>query len=226
MGEHRGHLRRLDQLGHLAWREAKRLRSMAVGPEEYVLAILHPEASESLAARALRDCDISRDALAELTESKSSQEQVEGGPQLNPAAYRFLGTAEGIAAGMGAPEVTAEHVLAAFLWDPHHSSRLERIGASREEVRIRLVELGAEFPPAGLPAPDPRRWGPKVDVRLEELEVLLRELPYVLPGDARMSFNHDWDTAWIATTEGVDLVACIPRALARHQRLNLPSEDG
>lgn len=226
MGEYRGHLRRLDHLAHLASREAKRLRSTAIGPEEYVLAILHPEAGESIAARALRDCGISREALAELTEPKRSREEIEGGPQRNPAAYFFMGTAEGIAAGLGASEVTPEHVVLAFLWDPNRSSRqLERLGASREQVRSRLAELGVELPQAELPVPDPRRWGPKVDVSLDQLWILLRELPYVLPQDAGLSFNHDWKKGWIAATEGVDLVVYIPRALARHRRLNLPPED-
>jgi hypothetical protein len=199
---------------------------MAVGPEEYVLAILHPEAGESIAARALKDCGISREALAELAEPKRSKEEIEGGPQLNPAAYAFKGRAEGIAAGMGATEVLPEHVLLAFLWDPDRSMRqLEQFGASREQVRARLAELGVDLPQGELPPPDPRRWGPRVDVSLEELQILLRELPHVMPQDARMSFNHDWSTGWIAATEGVDLAVYIPRAVARHKRMRLPPEN-
>jgi len=225
VGEYRGHLRQLDHLGHLAWREAKRLLLMAVGPEEYVLAILHPEAGESIAAHALRDCDISREALAELTEPKRGKEEIEGGPQLNPAAYGFRGRAEGIAAGLGAPEVMPEHVLLAFLWDPDRSLRLEQVGASREQLRDRLAELGVALPQGELPPPDPRRWGPKVDVSFVELKILRGELPYVLPADAQLAFNHDWSKGWIAATEGVDLAAYIPRAMARHRRKLPPEQD-
>lgn len=225
MGEFRGHLRRLDHLGHLAWREAKRLGATAIGPEEFVLAILHPEAGESIAARALRYCGLSRETLAELTEPKRTREKIEGGPQRNPAAYLLKGRAEGIAAGLGAPEVAPEHVLLAFLWDPRSSGELERLGASRENVRARLAELGGELPQAELPVPDPRRWGPRVDVPLAELCILVRELPNVLPQGASLSFNHDWKTGWVASTEGVNLAAHIPRALARHRRLNLPPEE-
>lgn len=226
MGGYRGHLRRLDHVRTLAWREAKRLHSTAIGPEEFVLAILHPEAGESIAARALRDCGISREALARLTEAKRSEEEIEGGPQLNPAAYRFEGTAEGIAAGLGALEATPEHLILAFIWDPDWSSpQLEQVGTSREAVRSRLAELGVELPQAELPVPDPRRWGPRVDVPLDELWILLRELPYVLPRGAQFSFNHDWKKGWLRPTEGVDLAVYIPRALARHRRLNLPPEE-
>lgn len=50
----------------------------------------------------------------------------------------------------------------------------------------------------------------------------MRELHYVLPPGAQLTFNYDWENAWIGATEGVDLAGHIPRALARHRRLNLP----
>jgi ATP-dependent Clp protease ATP-binding subunit ClpA len=62
MGDYRVHLRELDRLAHLAWQEAKRLRSTVIGPEEFLLAILHPEAGDSVAARALHECGVTREA--------------------------------------------------------------------------------------------------------------------------------------------------------------------
>jgi hypothetical protein len=216
--EFRDHLNELDRLRRLAWSEAKRLGSMVIGPTELVLAILHPDAGDSAAARALRDCGIGRDELGELTALKANGEAIEGGPQLNPAAYGMLGMAEGIAAGNGATEVTADHVLLAFLWEPSRSEGvLERFGSSRELVLRSLAELGVDLPQDELPPPDPRRWGPSVDVPLDELMMLVRELPYVLPADAQIRFNHDRKKGWIAATEGIDLPTYIPRALARHQ---------
>lgn len=126
---------------------------MAIGPEEYLLAILHPEAGDPIAARALHDCGVGREALTELVKPKQSPEVVEGGPQLNPAAYQLMSLAEGIAAGLGAPEVTLEHVLLAFLWDPRSDAQFELLGSSRARVRGRLAKLGIDVPQAELPPP-------------------------------------------------------------------------
>jgi Clp amino terminal domain, pathogenicity island component len=216
--EFREHVKGLDRLLRLATSEAKRLESSVIGPVELVLAILHPDAGDSAAARALRHCGVGRDELSELTALTGAALEIEDGPQLNPAAYRMLGMAEGIAAAGGAAEVTADHVLLAFLWEPAFSHGVfERYGSSRELVRARLAELGVDLPQEALPPPDPRRWGPRVDVTLEELPVLIRELPYVLPQGASISFNHDRKKGWIAATEGVDLPTYIPRAIARHR---------
>lgn len=178
-----------------------------------------------MAAQALRDCGIDREAVAELTEHKRSAREIEGGPQLNPAAYQLMSLAEGMAAGLGALEVMTEHVLLAFLWEPNWSRRLPGDWcSSREQVQARLADLGIRLPQAELPPADPRRWGPKVDVPLEELWILLCELPYVMPAGAQVSFNHNWKTGWIAATEGVDLAVHVPRALARHRRMHRPPE--
>ncbi len=170
----------------------------------------------------MRDCGADREDVAELATWKRSEQEIEGGPQLNPAAYQLMSLAEGMAAGLGAPEVMPEHVLLAFLWDPGWSGR-QRF--SRERLSARLAELGIRLPQAELPPVDPRRWGPRVDVPLDELWILLRELPYVMPPGAQLSFNHDWRKGWIVATEGVDLAVYVPRARARHRRLHLPNAD-
>lgn len=210
----------------MAWKEAKRLRSTAFGPEEFLLAILHPDAeADTIAARALRDCGIDRDALAELAKPRRSKQEIAGGPQINPAGYQLRSLAEGIAAGLGARAVTSEHVLLAFIWEPTWSSwQLERLGSSREQLKERLAALGVELPQQELPSPDPRKWGPKVDVTIDELWILLRELPYVMPQRAQLCFSHDWKQGSIGATEGVDLRVYIPRAFDRHRRLNLPPD--
>jgi hypothetical protein len=224
--EYREHLKEQDRLHHLAWSEARRLRSTIIGPEEFVLAILHPEAGDSVAAQALRDCGIGREAFAELTMPKRSKKEIHGGPQLNPAAYRLEGLAEGIAAGLGATEVRAEHILLAFLWEPYFSHWVfDKLGSSRELVRARLAELGVDLPQSELPPPDPRRWGPTVQVSLDELWILLRELGYVLPEGAQICFNHDGEKGRIQAIEGVDLGVYLPRALARHRRHSAQPQD-
>jgi hypothetical protein len=226
MGNHRAHLRELDRLAHLAWQEAQRLRSTVIGPEEFLLALLHPEAGDSVAAQALRECGITRNAVEELTRRQQREEEIPGGPQYNPAGQHLTYMAEGIAAGLGESEVRAEHVLLAYLWEPEHSaSELEQLGTSREDVRTRLAMLGIDLPQPGLPAPDPRKYGPDVDVALDDLWILLRELWYVLPQGASFTWNHDWKKGWVSVTDGLDANEYIQRALERHRRIYLPPED-
>lgn len=225
MGQYRGQLEQLDLLERTAFAEARRLRCAAVGPEQFFLAVLHPE-MESVAARALGVCGVGRGAVEKLVEDRRGSEwEIDGGPQLNPAGYQLMSRAEGMAAGMGARQVTAEHVLLAFLWDRSSSWQLEHLGSSRQQLRSTLADLGFRLAQDELPPVDPRKWVP-VDVPLEDLGTLLQVLPYVMPSDAQLRFNHDWKKGWIGATAGVDLAACIPRAMARHRRLNMPPETG
>jgi hypothetical protein len=226
-GDYRSHLRELDHLARLAWREAKRLRCVAIGPEHFLLAILHPEAGDSLAARALRECGITRERLEPVTHPQRSERDIPGGPQFNPAGMRVQSVAEGIAAGLGAAAVRAEHVLLAYLWEPNHSAwQLEQVGTSRTQVRKRLTDVGVDLLQHDLPAPDTRRYGRCVDVPLEQLWLLLHELWYVLPQGASFRWNHDWKKGWISLTEGLEPQEYVERALARHRRIHLaPQED-
>jgi hypothetical protein len=152
--------------------------------------------ADSVAAQALRECGITREAVAELTRRQQRKDEIPGGPQYNPAGLQLERMAEGIAAGLGEGVVRAEHVLLAYLWEPNHSAwQLEQLGTSREGVRRRLTALGVHLPQPTLPARDPRRWGPQVHVVLDDLWILLRELWYVLPQGASFTWNHDWKRA-------------------------------
>ena len=225
MGDYRVHLRELDRLTGLAWQEAKRLRSTVIGPEELLLAILHPDAGESNAAMALRACGVTREAVEALVRRHQRTEEIPGGPQYNPAGQELSSMAEGIAAGLGDSEVRAEHLLLAYLWDPDHSAReLEQLGTSREDVRRQLAALDVDVPQPRLPPHDPRKYGPDVDVTLDELWILLRELSYVLPSGASFTWNHNWKKGWVSATEGVDTEEYIKRALERHRHINQPPE--
>jgi hypothetical protein len=223
MGDFRAHLEHLDRLANLAWQEAKRLHSTVIGPEEFVLAILHPDAADSIAAQTLRECGVTRDAVEALTRRHRRQEEIPGGPQYNPSGMHIQYLAEGIAAGLGATEVGAEHVLLAFLWQPSYSAwQLEKLGTSREDVFRQLTAFGVDVPWRTLPARDPRTYGPKVEVPLDDLWILLRELMYVLPLGASFTWNHDWKKGWVSLTEGLDATDYIDRALERHRRRNRP----
>jgi hypothetical protein len=218
MGEYRRHLRELDRLDALAFDAARRLGSGAVGPPHLVLAMLDPEVGDSVAGKALRDVGITQQAVEELTRSYAGDGDAVETPQHNPAALHMQCRAEGLAAGLGDPDVRAEHLLLAYLWDPNDSEHaLIKLGASREHVRDRLAQLGVGVP-GELPAADPRRYGPDVYVSLDELGVLIEELWYVLPQGASFAFNHDGEKGWVAVTEGLEPKGYIDAALERHRR--------
>ena len=142
----------------------------------------------------------------------------EGGAQagaaLTPRVESVLGHSAGLAAGSGAGAVGAEHLLLGLLWE------VEGIGA-----RI-LAEYGLSYGAAAdalsvpvplLPdPPEDASFGPEVDVSEEELEILLRELPGVIPAGCPMAFNlRENGRAWVALGEGVDAEACVREVLAR-----------
>ena len=79
-------------------------------------------------------------------------ERKRDGISLSPAAYALIGRAEGLAAGLGADAVTAEHVLLALIWRPERDWPLALAGTTREAVDERLqargVRLPIELPPS------------------------------------------------------------------------------
>lgn len=227
MRAYRAHLRATDRLVYrLALGEAKRLRSLAIGPPEIVLAIVHPDAGDSPAARALTACGLSRDVLERLAphhrsgDETADQSAGEPAPQLNPAALHLYYLAQGIAAGQGAAAVGPEHLLLAFIWDPSFSAwQLQLLGTTRERLRDELARQGATLPQTDLPARDPRRYGPRVEVSMDQARALTRHLWHVLPAGASFIWNRAGEGGVIAVSEGLDPDEYVRRALERHDRL-------
>lgn len=215
MGGYRSHLGEFDRLVWLAVQEARRLQRPFVVDVEFLLAILHPKAGDSLAATALRDCGLSAEVLERSMGERPGDEMPS--PEFlyfSPAALRLMSLAEGIAAGHGDREVGANHLLLAYLWKPEVSElRLRALGLSREEVYARLSALGVRLPQEGLPEPDPREYGELVEVSLDDLPVVRRHLGEVLPPDASFSWNCDREKGWVRLTKGLDADEYVRRAL-------------
>lgn len=97
----------------------------------------------------------------------------------------------GLAAGLGATEPTAEHVLLAFLWRPDDEWILGRVGTSRRAVYEQLRDQGVVVPRAALPpsTPAPRGDVQRVYVPLERLDDLIGRLPALLPEGAQWGWN-------------------------------------
>jgi hypothetical protein len=201
-----------------AFEEAIRLGSGYAGPEHFLLALLRP-GEETVAAQALRDCGADYERLRSALVRAAAERRVEpnAGVSLNPAAQELVGRAEGLAAGLGAESVTAEHVLLALVWDAQRGWPLVAAGTTREAVYVRLraggVRLAVELPTS-------REWPPGPEQRVyfpeEQLRDVLTKLPALLPPDADWGWNVDGAyRAWVRTTGEVDLRALVRQALAR-----------
>ena len=193
-----------------AFRQASALGSRALVPEHFILAVTE---TPSRAARALAQCGVTHDALADAVAAMDhdmgfpERVYLTDEPQLNPASYEFIGRAAGLAAGLGAGGVDEEHLLLAFLWEPYVPSVLSTLGTTRDAVLEQLRALGVSVPVVPLPNAYESAIGSPVYVTHTELERLLERLPVLLPDGAKLAFNHDGEgaRAWIATTEGIDL---------------------
>jgi hypothetical protein len=151
----------LDGLIYRASREAAALGHTWIGAEHYLLAILAMKV-ESAAVAALAHLGVRHDEFASdlataiaASEPPINDASIEAEDvTLNPAAHEFLGRAEGIAVGLGAPAVTLEHVLLAYLWDTSHSyGSLESFGLTPQAVLEELERRGVAVPTASLPPP-------------------------------------------------------------------------
>jgi hypothetical protein len=199
-----------------AFEEASRLGSGYAGPEHFLLALLRP-GEETVAAQALRDCGADYERLRSALVRAAAERRVEpnAGVSLNPAAQELVGRAEGLAAGLGAESVTAEHLLLALLWRPERDWPLTLAGTTREIVYERLraggVRLAVELPPSR-----ERPAGPEQLVHFPEVQLrdVLAKLPALLPPDADWGWNVDGAyRACVRATGEFDLRALVRRAL-------------
>ena len=195
-----------------AFEEAVRLDDLSLSLEHFLLAVLREE--ESVAARVLRREGVT----AEKVEADPRRDGIRKGGRHAGISGTIASTtvtafADGLATGLGAPEVTAEHVLLALLWEPADDV-FPGVGTSRDALLAALRAEGVEGADRDYPTTNRRRHGPVVDVPLARLMEVLHELEALLPPGASLAFNHDGERAWIAATEGVDLEPLIQVALA------------
>lgn len=194
-----------------AFAEAARLDHPYLSREHFLLVLLR---EDSVAARVLRRHDVTEEKVEyELRRHADHDERRYSGTITTAATAELTAFADGLATGLGAPEVTAEHALLSLLWEPM-DGLFAALGTSRETLLDTLREEGVAGADRPYPPTDRRRWGPHVDVPLERLGDLLRELHRLLPSGAGLSFNHDGEKAWIAAPEGIELEPLIPVALA------------
>jgi Cysteine-rich CPCC/Clp amino terminal domain, pathogenicity island component len=216
-----------------ASKEAEHLGHHWIGPDHFLLALLR-QADQSRAAEVLRSCGLThKQFVAELARlvtaaaAKDKESRDRTSPQLNPAAYRMMGRADGIAAGLGKDQVSPEHVVIAILWDPDTltGTILDGLDVERDDIVERLAAAGIPVPARPLPRPARWRWGEEMDVPIGHLTALTAELPGLLPPGTPFGFNHDGrERGWIIAGEGVDLPMYVAFALSAWERGRLPCD--
>jgi hypothetical protein len=199
-----------------AFAAAKRLESREVGPIHFLIALLR--VAQDPLASSLRDCSITMRRVTAYAKRAYATLKQEHEPILNPFSYRLLGLAEGLAAGDGSNEVRDEHVAIAILWNPYSSHIFDALGKTRDEVKGCLEAAGIRVP--DLPPTDETVWGPPETVPIENLGVLQRELPLIMPAGAELAFQIDEDQtrAWLWASAGLQLDEYITRVLVRREK--------
>lgn len=223
---HPEHLRELDRIMGLAFQEAIRLEHSFVGDEHFLLVLLQPS-SETEAARALRSCGVTHEAVsAEFARVMRKSDppprpfDPEAGILLGSGGARLLARAEGLAAGLGDPVPREEHVLLAYLWDYWEEWLLNHCGTTRAAVYEQLREQGVKVPSVPLPpthVPPPGRHQ-RVDVPPERLAEMLSACHGLLPEESEWGWNVDSANAraWVAATgDDFDLERLVEEVLSR-----------
>jgi hypothetical protein len=176
-----------------------------------------------VAAKALRDCGATYEDLTDAYERLRADWEEEHPREKrewaepNPAAYAFLGRAEGFAAASASFRYEPEHVLLSLLWDPHsvQNGMLRELGTSRADVEQALGRLGVSVPPIDLPPEDERLWGERVWFPPDRFELVLSQVPSRLPEDSPFGFNFTADgRAWVQAGADVDLQSIVDDVLS------------
>jgi hypothetical protein len=216
-------------LRELVWASAEEAKRLGQDIEKdthanhVVLALLRPGV-RGVASEALRACGLTYERFGQVLVQAMSErppEQPLPGEKVPPdreprMALMFLGRSEGIAIGHNADVIRPEHLLVSALWDtnPYTTTVLERLGTSREAIRDKLVELGADVP-------DSVRVPAAIDVRRDTVVLPIEQWRRVStylstrlpPGtDWGWNVNNEAGVAWF-NAEGIDLPGYIEQAL-------------
>ena len=203
-----------------AFKEAERLGHSFVGPEHGVLALLRGDPAD-LARLALEDVGITTDGVERLltrmieADPRATPEPA-GGISPNPAWYRVIGRAEGLAAGLGTGNVRSLDLVLALLWS--RRPLLDQPAASREALVEALAQRGAALPSTPLPELERRpQFTQRVEFPRRNLNRVLQLLVERHPVGAgpTYGFNHDEaERAWVNAEDGIDLQGIVDAAVA------------
>lgn len=216
-------IKRLDaearEVLSLAEEEALDIGHGWVGTEHLLLGLLRSVGEGRVESGELRRV-LERPSLARAREivlellPPDTEGRTEAGAAMTPRAGRVLGHSATVAADTGAGFISVAHLLLGLLWEVKGIGAriLDEYGLSYGSAADALGVSVSRLPDP----PDDRPFGSRVDVSLQELEILLRELPGMIPPGSPLAFNlSDDDRAWVCLGENLDAEAYVREALAR-----------
>jgi hypothetical protein len=209
----------------LAIPEAEALGHNWIGELHILLGISR---TDSRARRVLDAAGVTHERIQEAASEllKGSATDPEGSElarwMFNPAGAKAINWAEGYATGRGETPGD-DHLLVAVLWDNvcFTAAVFRRLGVSRAAVLESLRREGGSAPDAD-PPPDPPQvdWGEKIELTMDELRVVVRELPKRINlGSRQFGWNHDGKGhGFVVADRAVDLHSHVGAILAASKR--------
>jgi hypothetical protein len=209
----------------LAIPEAEALGHSWLGELHVLLGISR---TDTRARRVLDAVGISHQRIQEAANEllKDSVSDPEGSElakwMFNPAGAKAINWAEGYATGHGETPGD-DHLLVAVLWDNacFTAAVFRRLGVGRAAVAEALRREGGSAPDADPPADPPQvEWGEKIELKMDELRVVVRELPKRLGiGAGRFGWNHDGKGhGFVVSDRAIDLREHVEAILAASRR--------
>jgi hypothetical protein len=198
----------LIDLERAALRQALRLGHSWVGPEHGLLALAQG-ADTDLARRALDESGMEAAAIEAQFVGCLGTDVPLPATEItpNPAWYRLVGRAEGLASTLGTGEVQPVDLLIAMAWDSR-PWLLDSAATKRQRVIEALERLGVRVPSSPLPVWDVKRFTKRVDFPLRMADRVLAVLKERFPPGSESSFlfNHDEiDRAWVLAEDEIEL---------------------
>jgi hypothetical protein len=209
----------------LAIPEAEALGHHWLGELHILLGIIR---TDSKASRALDAVGITHHGILEAANEllKGSASDPEGSElarwMFNPAGAKAINWAQGYAT-VRSETPNEDHLLVAVLWDNvcFTAAVFRRLGVSRAAVVEALRREGGSAPDADPPADPPQvDWGEKIELTMEELRVVLREVPKRLDLDSpKFAWNHDGKGhGFVVADRTIDLRGHVDAILAATKR--------
>ena len=174
-----------------AFAEAQQIGHRYLLADHFLLALLKP-ARSTPTLEALKELGLAYDELYRKVAQGRRRRRNTKGARSSIPSHSLVGFARGIGVGLGAGEVSDEHVLLAFVFEVGFQRHLEVHGVDPLEVLSQLARRGVTLPvldPPPLEAPS-GPYGSWVYVPWEMLgEVTQRRSELFPPGSAMWGFN-------------------------------------
>jgi hypothetical protein len=179
-----------------AFKEAQKLHHSFTTGEHLILALLNPP-RPTPASEVLQELGLTYEVAAERAKLLGGSTESEGGGTSSTPVYQLIsGFAQGAAVGLGAGELTDEHVLLAIVYgDPTGDQRFTGFEVDADEVVAGLKSRGVPVPKLAPPvATTPHGpFGPMVYFPEDDFRAITQEIiKRYPPGTSLWGTNQSW----------------------------------